>query len=135
MTPSEAIFYQLSNTSAVTDLVGYRIYPLMAPKSRQRPWITYHQISVMPVRAMGADPSLQGVRMQISIYDDDYDVAENISAAVKAALRDFSGDIGSGDTLSVERIFFENETMFAEVDDETKLVSYQINLDFTIWHQ
>ena len=134
LTASEALYYKLKTTSGVTDLIGLKIFPLIAPKNKKLPWITYQQISNVPVHAMGSDAAVYGPRIQVDIFAETFDSLEDIGLQVKTALQDYSGTIGSGDTLAVSRIFLENEADRVEVDPESKETTYHRIMDFIMWH-
>lgn len=131
----EAIYYLLSHTSGVTDLVNKRIYPLVAPQGTVFDYLTYLQVTEDPVHASGGDAGVENPSIQVSCFSLTYAGACALATAVKAAMRDYSGTIGSGDTLTVQWIYFTNRVEFRDVDPETKTVSYHIALDFDVWHE
>ena len=49
MIVGKAIYNILSNTTAITDIVGTKIYPEIAPQNETQPYIVYSIVSNNPV--------------------------------------------------------------------------------------
>lgn len=134
-----ALYQYLAATTTVTGYTSGRIYPSMIPQGVKLPAIVLYKISNPPIHAMSADPELHSPRFQVSVFDDDYDVAKNVAKAVRVALRDYQtsvsglmGDATSG--VDVQRVFFEGEIDLHDLDPETAENKFHIAQDFIIWH-
>lgn len=132
MTLGEAIYNELAGTSAVTALVGNRIYRKKLPQNTSLPAISIHFINEVPVHAMGNDPSLYHEWFQVSIWvENDLNTAESIKAVVLTALRDFSGTLGGDGGVTVQRIFHDGGTQIYEPETKTD----HIPIEFEIWYE
>jgi hypothetical protein len=81
------LYAQLSGDSALTALVGQRIFPLLIPQDVTRPALAYQSISVFnPLLHDGAAP-MRRVRMQISIVADTFTKALAVRDSVYEALQ------------------------------------------------
>ena len=130
----EALYSKLSGTTDLTALVSTRIYPRIAPQNTAFPYVIFFQVSNPGYHAMLNDPNINSPRWQISTWAETYSSARAIAKQVKAALRDYSGTMGGSSGVSVQRIFYENEVDYTDVDPETKAVTHHIAQDYIIWH-
>ena len=131
----EALYKQLTTATLTTQLGSTAIYPIVIPQGKDTPAVTYQEISESPVHAMGADPSLMHPRFEISSWSSSYKQAKIIADSVKSVLRDFGSTKLGGAVAGVEvqRIFFENETDFLDVDVQTGTMTYHVAQDYIIW--
>jgi len=134
MTIKTAIFKHLIAQSGITDLVGERIFRKTLPQGTELPAISYEKVSdVSPGHTSSSDsanPKQSYFRFHCWSNESDTE-AENIAAVVITALRDYSGTLGGGGGVTVQRAFLEDES--DDYDPETE--SYQAMVDFTIWHE
>ena len=86
MSVQNDIYARLSAYAGLTALVSTKIYPLTMPQDIELPYVTYSIISDVPEHAMGADPNIRTIRIQVSCWADTYDEAKAIEVQVKAAL-------------------------------------------------
>lgn len=117
----EAIRALLLGDTAVTALVGTRIYPVHMPLGADVPNITIHEIS-------GPEDYVTGhgyPRYQISCWSETFTEATTIKKAVKASLNRFKGIVYG---LNIQNISFLDSVDLYE--EESKL--YHIPLDFQI---
>ena len=93
MKQGKAIYNLLSSASAVTDIVANRIYPLRVPDKTAFPCITYQTISNVPYNSKSGFTSYQS-RVQVNVFENDYNNAFILSDAIKTALADKVGTFG-----------------------------------------
>jgi hypothetical protein len=127
--PHEAIFGRLSHTVAVTTLCSTRISPAIIEYNVKLPAIAYFQVSDPREHAMGRDPNVGHPRFQIDIYSTSFSQMKALANAVKNSLRDYSGSTWG----TIQRIFYEGQQEFIDVDPETKLVAHRAAQDYIIW--
>lgn len=104
--------------SAVTAIVGARIYPMRIPQGADLPAIVYQKISSVPVNSLDGDSGLDSVRMQFTSWASTYSVAADLSAKVRAA-------INAASLKSVTNFELDTE------DPETR--EYGSILNISIW--
>lgn len=108
MTLPVALFAYLSAQSAITALVGFRIYPLARPQATALPAIVYRRVTTERFFYQGitADQysaaSVIGATVAIDCYGETFASADAVSEAVKAALIPYRGTMG---TLKVTGVF------------------------------
>jgi len=116
------LFYYLSHYTALKNIVGYGIYPVMAPLIATVPYIVYFKVSGSRQYTHQGYNGIQNPRYQISVYDDSYLDAKNTAEIVKLALEAWSG------SNHIQNIQIENDLDL--IDEETKL--YHVVVDFFI---
>ena len=127
--PVEAeIYTRLSGYSALTDLVGTRIFPNQLPQNTTLPAITYHRVSGQRFSAMSGDSGVVKARFQFDIWGDgvkSYKPCIDIREALRGALQRYSQTTGT----RIFDIYFLNE--FEEYDKVTEtqhlVIDYEIN--------
>lgn len=79
----------LKADSAVSALVGTRIYPLMAPQNVANPYITYQVINDNSNQCLGGSVYQNDTRFQIDCWSTKYSEVKAIKEAVESALIGF----------------------------------------------
>lgn len=129
MSISYALYNFLKGQSAVSTLVGTRIYPLRAPQSPTYPFITYNQSAEVRTHTMDAKATTNAA-MQIHCWAKSYSGAVALADAVTSVLDCYVGTMASnekiGAALQQGRIDF--------VDDEIEEEDYRVILNYAIQH-
>jgi len=129
----EALYAHLAATTALSALIGTKIYPVSGPQNVDLPMVTYQMISGIRIHASISDPGLTRPRFQISSWSTSYSICKAVATQVRIALQDYSGNMGSTiSTVPVQRIFHDNEIDLQDTSDGR--VTYQNAQDFIIWH-
>lgn len=132
MNIEQALRSQLGLSTTITAYTSGRIYPLVVPQEAKKPNIIYAIISNVPIITNVEDAKIINARFQISIRSTSYSQLVALSTEVKEVLRDKKGSLGSSDFV-VQRIFFDGETNFAEVNPQTKIAHYHRAQEYIIW--
>lgn len=113
----------LTSSSAVTALLGARLYPEELPQNVALPAAVLTLVSDVGRDAFDTQASsvLRNARVQIDIYDRDFDGAEAAANAVDDALQ--AKKSASFSALQADRRHF--------LEKETKL--YRVSMDFSVW--
>lgn len=127
---AEAVYAQLSGFSALTALVGTRIYPVEAPANAVRPYVVFFTVSNVRVNHLSGPAEVTNPRLQIDGYAARYIDAQAIAEQVRAALDGFAGTSGGVEVLAVTcidgRDFYE---------DSANPPLHRASLDFSLWHR
>lgn len=81
-----AIYAMLGATFNVTQLIGTRIYPDIAPQNAAYPFVVYTQDTATPTVSKDGNTSMTEITVTLTIYCDSYDVGQNIASECKTAL-------------------------------------------------
>lgn len=128
----QALYSHITSSTSITSLSSNRAFPMVAPINASMPYLTIHQISNVPAHTMVNDPEIHRYRIQISSWTTSFSQVVELSTAVKSTLRDLSGTLGSSNFV-VQRIFFDTEFDFPEINPETNKIIYQRAQDYLIW--
>lgn len=131
-TIEKALYYLLENDGTVYGLVSTRVYPNHIPQGiLTTPMIAYFQITGDRDHVLGSATGYVQAHFQLNLWDDDYEGARTLSTAVRNALDDYSGTVGS---VVIQRILIENERDVSEFPSDTQLLfRFGKVLDFTVW--
>ena len=124
MNAGKAVYGILSGTTAVTDIVGTRIFPEIAEQEAVTPFIVYQLQSVDPEDTHDGPSKLDEVRFEFLCYADSYNAAADLGVAVRAALDRVSGTYNG---VNVESVQFND----VDVDIEYDPRRYSQVLNFT----
>lgn len=100
-----ALYYRLSNTSGVTDLVGTRIYPNEAPQNDPLPRVIYTVESQDRGHAMSGADGIPSCLFWIDC-EGSYGQTVSVSEAVRAAMDGFKGAVSG---FNVRGAFLEDQ--------------------------
>ena len=131
-----ALWTRLSGYAGLIALVNKRIYPVVAPQAAQAPFVTYQRISTTRESAMGSDPGVAHVRMQVDCYgaaspvSDGYADAKAVAAQVRGALQRWSDSTTSPEILDT---FVDNEQDIFDPADAERY--HRVTLEFMIHHR
>ncbi len=115
MTIAEQILALLAGGTAA----GTRVYPLTAPDSVAKPYITYQRISSNSENVLSGTSGLTNTRVQIDVYATTYAEATSIAAQVDALMS----------VWSVQNVSISLQDFY---EDQVQL--YRISHDYSLWH-
>lgn len=131
----EALYTQLTGDSDISNLIGTRVFPSVAPQNATTPYIIYNKTAETFDHAMRVDPNIASPRYNISSYSTSYSQSRTMAKMVEDNLRDFTGSMGpSSEPISIQRVFMEFEMDMAHRDLENFEVMYHVIQDYQIWH-
>jgi len=116
--------YLLTRT-AITDILGSRIYYQKLLQDPTLPALTYSRISTVRNRSHSGDSSLTRARIQYSCWGATPDDVEDLADAIESEMKSFSGTAGS---TTVYASIVENRISL--LDEESKY--YHVPLDLMI---
>ena len=122
-----AVRSRLRNFAGLAALVGTRIRPAGTPGATTKPFVTYQIIDTFRERTMGPTYDLARSRVQINAWSREYDDTYDVAAQIHAALRGFSGTEASVEIRDSHPIDEDDAH-----DPEGKL--HGRRLDYLIWY-
>jgi len=123
----EALVAKLKATTAVTDLVAARIFPVIMPLDPTFPGMTYAKVFPGRQYSQSGPSGLARGRFQFTCWGATYASAKNVANAVISTLD------GLSDTLSGVRV--DSITNASEIDGyDREAKSYYVAVDFYVWH-
>lgn len=125
------IYKKLTDTPAVTALVGTRIYPVTVPQQAAPPFIRTNLISTTPIDSKNGPADTDQHRVQIDCIATSYTQALTIAQAVRTALDRFRGTVTlTSGAVFVDGIRYLDESgeMEFEKDLHCHIIDFQIRL-------
>tara|TARA_R100001443_G_scaffold20907_1_gene33134 strand:+ start:7838 stop:8230 length:393 start_codon:yes stop_codon:yes gene_type:complete len=108
MIVGKAIYNILTNVTAVTDIVGTKIYPEIAPQNESQPYIVYSVVSNSPTDTKEENGNVDEASIEVYCFNTKYSTAIDLGVAVRAALERKNGTFGG---VEIQSINYTNEQM------------------------
>ena len=136
---SDSLYNYLSTDHGISLIAGTKVYPLLIPQqsydeATKHPCLVYAlNTDGRQVRCEGSDTLVLG-RLEIACYSRSYAIAQNLAAAVRDALIDYSGAMAAAtspsSSVNVQKIFLTFE--MSGMDEEPGL--YRMIQRYDIWY-
>lgn len=105
MNVGKAIFNILSNDAELSELVGTRIFPEMAPEEAQNPYLVYSVLSIDPTDTKQGSSTVDVSQLETYSVSNNYGDCMDVSEAARAAL-DRNGGLFS--QVSIQSIQYQS---------------------------
>jgi len=123
----EALKSILEDASAVTDLVGTRIYPVMLPQGVTFPAITFLRVSTPRTESHDGPSGLASPRYQINCWSETHTEASDLAVAVRKTVHGYRG---TSEGVRIDGILAVGER--DDIDLERGV--QRVITDWKIWH-
>lgn len=114
-TIDSALYTRLSGYAGLSALVSTRIYPPPVHQNEAAPYVTYQEISRVPIHGMGTTHTLTDIRYQIDCWAETLAGAKAVAKQVKAALDNYHG---TSDGVVIANSFLQYGTSMDYSPDE-----------------
>lgn len=111
----------LLGASAVTDLVGQEIYPVVAEQETPRPYVTIRRTGVSPTIVKNETSGKDEVNFNVAAYGATYKECIQILAAIREEIDNYRG-IPDGSTINFLNIWYQVSEDLFDKADETYIV-------------
>jgi len=130
MEAGKAIYSLLSNSTAVGNICGDRIYPEIAQQTAQTPFIIYTIQSATPSGSKTGTSTLDEVQFEIITFSEDYAQAMDLGTAARGALDRVGGVING---VQVQSIDFKTQGVDYDFTTNTHMLVqvYDMRIGFT----
>lgn len=131
----KAIFDLLKDDSAVSSIVGTRVYPIILPQGETSPSVVYHIISEDTDYNMDGPSGLVQTRMQLDAVALTQTGAFDLADVVKNVLSGFSGSVSVGTSSPPEEIVIRGVFHINGRDIYDSIAKlYLSQRDYMIWY-
>jgi len=127
----DALVALLRADATVSGLVGSRIYPIVAPAEATLPALVYQRISGPRVMTHDGPSGLAHPRFQFRAVARHYSEAKGLVNALRSALDGYHGTTSG---VTIDEIAIDNEIDAFYPSDDEAADSYEILVDFIVWH-
>jgi len=129
--PEAVLRTALVGSTAVTSIIGTRIYPVLAPASAALPLVTWRRSGIERGQTLAGPVGLPRVSVEFSIYGTTYEQAREVADSMRVVLDGYGGTV---DNTTVRQTSLEDES-----DDFVTLAGadmppvYQITQRYDLW--
>lgn len=114
----EAFLYQrLTSQTAVSSLIGSRVFPLLAPTGTPLPLVVYQRTSVERPQSLTGNVGNPVVTLQLTTYGTSYTSVKTIARAVRLAVDNWTGTT-AGVTIQRTTLVTEADGVDMPADDQ-----------------
>lgn len=103
MTLKGAVYEELVGDAGVTAIVGTDVFMGAAEQDQTPPYIVFNQIGKVPENHLTGTSPLARTVIQVNCYETKPGLLDTLAAAVIAAMRRFSGTMGTGAATATVR--------------------------------
>lgn len=132
--PEAVLRSALVGNTAVTTLVGSRVYPVLAPASATLPFVTWRRTGIQREQTLANPMGIPRVTLEYQIYGVTYDQTREVADAMRVVLDGYGGQ---SENTVVEQVSLENESDdFVSLGGAEMPPAYQITQTYDIrWQE
>jgi hypothetical protein len=105
--PEKLIGDRLSADPGVAQLIGGRVYPVIAPASASLPFVTWRRQAVQREQSLGGPVGMPTVTLGLDLYAETYEAVRELADRCRQCLDGFGG--GVGDSVKIRLVSLTNE--------------------------
>lgn len=126
--PEAFLFQRLTSQTAVSQYIGSRVYPLIAPQGTPLPLVVYQRTGVERPQSLAGNVGNPLVTLQLTTYGTSYTSVKTIARAVRIAIDGWTGTTAS--------VTIQRSTLLTEADgvdmpaDDQMLPYYNVQQSF-----
>jgi len=129
----EAFLYQrLTSQTAVSSLIGNKVFPMIAPTGTALPLVVYQRVSVQREQSLMGPIGVPVITIQLTSYDTSYTSVKSIARAVRLAVDGWTGTTAG---VTIQRTALQSESDNVEMPADDQMLPYysvQQTFDFRI---
>ncbi len=126
--PEACLFQRLTSQTAVSSLIGSRVFPLLAPTGTPLPLVVYQRTAVERPQSLAGNVGNPVVTLQLTTYGTSYTNVKSIARAVRLAVDGWTGTT-AGVTIQRTTLVTEADGVDMPADDQM-LPYYNVQQSF-----
>ena len=115
--PEAFLFQRLTSQTAVSSLIGSRVYPLIAPMGTPLPLVDHQRTAVERPQSLAGNVGNPVVTLQLTTYGTSYTSVKAIARAVRLAVDNWTGTT-AGVTIQRTTLVTEADGVDMPADDQ-----------------
>jgi len=119
--PEAFLFQRLTSQTAVSSLVGQRVFPLIAPTGTPLPLVVFQRTSVDRPRSLTGNVGNPVVTLQLTTYGTSYTSVKQIARAVRLAIDNWTGTTAS---VTIQRTTLMTEADGVDMPQDDQMMPY-----------
>lgn len=133
-TPERLLADQLRNQPAVAELIGDRVFPVLAPASAAVPFVTWRRSSVQREMTLSGPAGIPTVTIQVDMYAETYEAVRELADRCRQTLDGWGGSLGNWITVSNVSLTGESDGFVSLAGGELPPV-YVVTQTYTVLWQ
>ena len=105
--PERLLADALKSSPPVAELVGDRVYPVLAPASAAIPFVTWRRSAVQREMTLAGPSGIPTVSLQVDMYAETYEGVRELADRCRATLDGWGGSLGNW--ISVRNVSLQSE--------------------------
>lgn len=132
--PEQVLKHRIESSAVTAQLLGFRVYPIVAPVSAALPFAVYQRSVIERNQTLSVPVGVPRVSVQLDTYAATYEEARQIADALRANLDGWSG---SAYGVDVKHVALESERDgFVQLDGSELPPVYQVTQTFDVaWQE
>lgn len=119
--PEAFLYARLTSQTAVSSVIGTRVYPLLAPAGTPLPLVIYQRTGVERPQSLTGNVGNPVVTLQLTTYGTSYTSVKNIARQVRLALDGWTGTTAS---VTIQRTTLVSEADGVEMPADDQMLPY-----------
>ena len=120
----KVIYGRLTTDAAVTGICGLNIFPDIAPKNVQYPFMVYTIVNSLPVDFKDGQSNLEEITLQIDVYTNNYETTQTLANNVRNRLDRFVGTVNGISVQTIKYMSSDSQVYNADLN------VYWMSMDF-----
>lgn len=133
-TPERLLADELKNAPGFAELVGDRIYPVIAPASAAVPFVTWRRSAVQREQTLSGPAGLPTVTLQVDVFAETYEAVRQIADCCRSTLDGWGGSLGNWITVSHVSLISESDGFVSLAGGDLPPV-YSVTQTYTVLWQ
>jgi hypothetical protein len=118
----EAFLYQrLTSRTAVSSLIGTRVFPMLAPQGAPLPLVVYQRTGVDRPQSLAGNVGNPVVTLQLTTYGTSYTSVKNIARQIRLAVDGWTGTTAS---VTIQRTTLVSEADGVDMPADDQMLPY-----------
>lgn len=119
--PEAFLFQRLTSQTAVSQYIGSRVYPLLAPTGTPLPLVIYQRTAVERPQSLAGNVGNPVVTLQLTTYGTSYTSVKTIARAVRLVVDGWTGTTAS---VTIQRTTLQTESDGVELPADDQMLPY-----------
>ena len=119
--PEAFLFQRLTSQTAVSQYIGSRVYPLIAPQGTPLPLVVYQRTAVERPQSLSGNVGNPLVTLQLTTYGTSYTSVKTIARAVRIAIDGWTGTTAS---VTLQRTTLQTEADGVDMPADDQMLPY-----------
>jgi hypothetical protein len=119
--PEAFLFQRLTSQTAVSSLVGARVFPMVAPHATPLPLVVYQRTGVDRPQSLAGNVGNPVVTLRLTTYGTSYTAVKQIARAVRIAIDGWTGTTAS---VTIQRTTLVTEADGVDLPADDQMLPY-----------